>query len=129
MSITPKIFVLFMCLPIICMENASTQKKELIETNRELYCVLFDYYKSPDFKRAKELIAQGANVNQRDEKSDFKKTLLHEAVGRRGWCVDVVKFLLEYGADKYAQDARGRIPYHYAIQLHNGWQELINLLK
>jgi hypothetical protein len=45
-----------------------------------------------------------------------------------GYSVDIVRFLLKNGANKKLTNAFGEIPLHCAIQKHNGYKELIDLL-
>jgi ankyrin repeat protein len=64
-----------------------------------------------DFVRVRELLAQGANPNVRDE--DLR-TPLHQAV--LGNSVGLVGLLIEAGADLDAKDAQGFTPLHFAAQ-------------
>jgi ankyrin repeat protein len=57
------------------------------------------------------LLAAGANVNQKDGGRGL--TALHEAA-RWGWN-DVVRFLIEHGADVHATDSRGMTPIDSAL--------------
>ena len=64
-----------------------------------------------DFVQVRELLAQGANPNVRDEDM---RTPLHQAV--LGNSVGLVGLLIEAGADLNAKDAQGFPPLHFAAQ-------------
>lgn len=64
-----------------------------------------------DFVRVRELLAQGANPNVRD---DDRRTPVHQAV--LGNSVGLLGLLLEAGADVNAKDAHGFTPLHFAAQ-------------
>jgi len=64
-----------------------------------------------DFVQVRELLAQGANANVRDE--DLR-TPLHQAV--LGSSVGLVGLLIEAGADLNAKDSQGFTPLHFAAQ-------------
>ena len=64
-----------------------------------------------DFVRVRELLAQGANPNVRDEDM---RTPLHQAV--LGNSVGLVGLLIEAGADLNAKDEQGFTPLHFAAQ-------------
>jgi hypothetical protein len=84
----------------------------------------------PHFDIARMLIDNGARINGIcDEKSDRKETLLHKAAGRMAYYVDLVKLLLQYGADKKAKDTFGKTPLDWAIKMHGRCDELLDLLR
>jgi uncharacterized protein len=64
-----------------------------------------------DFVQVRELLAQGANPNVRDEDM---RTPLHQAV--LGSSVGLVGLLIEAGADLNAKDSQGFTPLHFAAQ-------------
>ncbi len=64
-----------------------------------------------DFVRVRELLAQGASPNARDEDM---RTPLHQAV--LGNSVGLLGLLIEAGADLDAKDAQGFTPLHFAAQ-------------
>jgi ankyrin repeat protein len=64
-----------------------------------------------DFVQVRELLAQGANPNVRDE--DLR-TPLHQAV--LGNSVGLVGLLIEAGAELDAKDSQGYTPLHFAAQ-------------
>lgn len=64
-----------------------------------------------DFVKVRELLAQGANPNVRDED---QRTPLHQAV--LGSSVGLVGLLIESGADLNAKDSQGFSPLHFAAQ-------------
>jgi uncharacterized protein len=66
-----------------------------------------------DFVRVRELLAQGADPNVRDED---ERTPLHQAV--LGSSVGVLGLLIESGADVNAKDNQGFTPLHFAAQEH-----------
>jgi ankyrin repeat protein len=64
-----------------------------------------------DFARTRELLAQGANPNVRDEDM---RTPLHQAV--LGNSVGLMGLLIEAHADVNAKDNQGFTPLHFAAQ-------------
>ena len=66
-----------------------------------------------DFMKVRELLAQGADPNVRDED---QRTPLHQAV--LGGSVGLVGLLIESGADLNAKDSHGFTPLHFAAQEH-----------
>jgi ankyrin repeat protein len=64
-----------------------------------------------DFVRVRELVAQGADPNVRD---DDLRTPLHQAV--LGSSLGLVGLLIESGADLDAKDSQGFTPLHFAAQ-------------
>jgi ankyrin repeat protein len=69
-----------------------------------------------DVAGARKLVEQGADVNGRVDSSDWKRvTPLHGAVC--GGQLEVVRFLLDKGADVNAGDKRGETPIVYAVGL------------
>jgi ankyrin repeat protein len=64
-----------------------------------------------DFARVRELLAQGANPNVRDEDM---RTPLHQAV--LGNSVGLLGLLIEAHADVNAKDNQGFTPLHFAAQ-------------
>jgi ankyrin repeat protein len=64
-----------------------------------------------DFARVRELLAQGANPNVRDEDM---RTPLHQAV--LGNSVGLIGLLLEAHAEVNAKDNQGFTPLHFAAQ-------------
>ena len=68
--------------------------------------------KSGDFNTIKQLVEQGANLN---EPSDYDgKTSLHIACGEGN--VEIVKYLLLHGASVYVRDRRDRTPLFDALR-------------
>jgi len=72
---------------------------------------------------AEFLLKNGADVNAAARNAQ-RVTALHGAVARRG--VEIVKMLLEHGADANAKQERGFVPLHDAAA--NGNAELVQLL-
>jgi ankyrin repeat protein len=64
----------------------------------------------------KILIELGANVNYQSDENGF--TALCIAVGRRG-TADIVRMLLEAGADPNMKDGNGRLPINNAVEQNN----------
>lgn len=81
----------------------------------------------PNFSVALVLINYNANVNHIDPIS--KKTLLHKAIAHRSFIYEIVSFLLKHGANRMQTNQSGKTPLQYALQLHNGFEELIDLLQ
>ncbi len=96
-----------------------------------LYIALFDGKRTiPHFDIARMLIDNGARINGIcDEKSGFQETLLHQAAGKMACYDNLVKLLLQYGADKKAKDAFGQTPLDWAMQMHSGCDELLDILR
>ena len=67
---------------------------------------LFDAVNNEDFEAVKEAIADGIDVNIRDED---RETLLHNAATK-----EIAKLLIAKGADVNAKDIYGTTPLHYA---------------
>jgi ankyrin repeat protein len=89
--------------------------------NKELDRALVDAAFVCDFVRVRELLAQGASPEARD---DDGRTPLFSAV--LGGAVGLVGLLLEAGADPNAQDREGWTPLHFAAQEH--LPEMVRLL-
>jgi ankyrin repeat protein len=66
-----------------------------------------------DFARVKQLVADGADVNQRDWR---ETTSLLKALDKGK--VDIACFLIEKGADIHARDSQGNNPLLYACKLN-----------
>lgn len=81
-----------------------------------------EYCRRGDGKRLMQLLAQGANVNCRDE--HYGWTPLHHAA-REGF-LDIVKVLIHKGAEVNAKDSMGQTPLHRAAQ--RGHKKCVNLL-
>lgn len=55
------------------------------------------------------------------------QTLLHFAAYRKGYVIDVVRFLIENGADQTIVDDCGKKPLYHAKKMCSGFQELLDL--
>ena len=79
-----------------------------------------------DVERVKTLLAGRVMLATRDEQG---RTLLHHAakgtLGRTVRC-DIVRMLLDHGADVNAQDAQGAAALHWAAR--SGTQDMVELL-
>ena len=109
------------------MEKTSESNDEMQSSYQQMRRALF--FENPDFDAAKKILACGFDINQKSEKSGFKWTLLHEAARTSYRPVDIVQFLLAHGAQKNMLDAFGKSPLTYAMDKHNGFEELISLLR
>jgi ankyrin repeat protein len=79
---------------------------------------------SADAKEIAEmLIAAGADVNSADDNN--KQTVLHSLVGG-GVSPDVIKLLIEKGANVNTKDKKGRTALHIAAQ--SGNMEVVEML-
>ncbi|WP_054849042.1 ankyrin repeat domain-containing protein [Vulcanisaeta sp. JCM 14467] len=83
---------------------------------------LLDAVKNGDLSKVIDLIKAGANVNVKDP--TYGMTPLHYAVlGNR---LDIVKYLIENGADINARDNTGKTPLHFAAK--NGYLDIVKYL-
>ena len=76
-----------------------------------MICGLIDAVKSGDFTTVKELIESGVAVNLHDEEHEWSP--LHWASGKGN--IEVVKMLLEKGADVTKTGRDQRTPYQIAL--------------
>lgn len=95
--------------------------------NTPLYMSLFNPYVYSDLHVAEILVKYGqANINH---KTYDGETLLHEAIRNNKNMIQIVTFLLRHGADKELKSNLDQTPLKLALQLHFGYEELINLLR
>jgi ankyrin repeat protein len=62
-----------------------------------------------DLAKVKQLIRLGVNLNKRDSNG---RTLLHDTSVRNH--IDIIKVLVQNGANEYVKDVKGRTPLMYA---------------
>ncbi len=77
---------------------------------------------NPELMKKYILIQENLNIRDKDG-----KTLLHYAA-QKGY-LDIVKLLLERGADINAKDIDGKIPLHYAVLYHGTADFIIFLIE
>ena len=77
--------------------------------------------KQGDIEAVKQFIANGADVNAKDE---WLGTPLHQAA--REDHMEIVELLIAKGADVNVKDGSGDTPLHYAV--NNGRKEIAELL-
>lgn len=115
-----------MVAELLIKSDALVNKKD--ECGRTpLYVALFHPWRSPIFKVAECLVLYGAKANQIGD--SLGNTLLHIAIREYGSVMDRVTFLLRSGADRTLRNNAGETPLDYAIRYHNGWWDLIDLLR
>ncbi|MBU1090314.1 MAG: ankyrin repeat domain-containing protein, partial [Candidatus Omnitrophica bacterium] len=74
---------------------------------------------------ARDLVKNGANLNMQDSKGD---TALHVAVANED--ADMVRMLVEHGANRYIRNRNGNIPANLAMNKRNeSNQKITDLLK
>ncbi|XP_071482918.1 ankyrin repeat and KH domain-containing protein mask-like, partial [Diadema antillarum] len=96
--------------------------KLIQETNEEGESLLSLACSGGYFELAHVLLKMNANVEDRGSKGDCTPLMEAASAGH----VDLVKLLLEYGADTNAQSSAGNTPLMYAC--NGGHEEIVKLL-
>jgi len=110
---------------LLLVFDAQIEAKDFF--NRTPLCLsLFNPYVYPNLQVAEVLAKWGANI---DQVGAAWGTSLHEALHCSGGMIDIIKFLLRHGANKNMVNNSGETPLKVAIQLHSGYDKLINLLR
>lgn len=84
--------------------------QNLDNLNAQLYAALFPTNQRPDFKKAAAFIRTGADVNAVDQAGN---PLIFEAIAKKD--NDVLKFLVEKGANINKKNAKGVTPLNKAV--------------
>ena len=101
---------------------------QLITEQPDVYYPLQEACSGGNYDVTKFLIENGAEVNQTWKGIESSRTpLMWAVISGSDRTTDILKLLLEHGANRSAKDSQGKTAYDYAVQ--NEFLELAELLK